>query len=111
MVLFYGLVFSLFTALAVIVADVAIKLAADRAALASPHMMLGTLLYLISAILWFFAMRHISLGQATVAYSMLTLIALFLIGWIGFGEPAGGREIAGLGCALAAMALMSNAQG
>ena len=108
--LFYGLVFSLFTALTVVIADVAIKLAADRESLTSPHMLLGAALYAASAILWFLAMRHISLGQAAVAYSMLTLIALFLIGWIGFGEPATAREIAGVVCALAAMALMSQPQ-
>ena len=111
MVLFYGMMFALFTALVVILGDVAIKLAADRASLASPHMVLGGLLYLVSAVLWFYAMRHITLGQAGVAYSMLTLIALFLIGWIGFGEPASGREIAGVGCALAAMALMCHVEG
>ena len=109
MVPFYGLMFALFTALVVIIGDIAIKMAADRAALVSPQMILGGLLYLVSAVLWFYAMRHITLGQAGVAYSMITLIALFLIGWVGFGEPATGREIAGVGCALAAMALMSHA--
>ena len=109
MVLFYGMMFTLITALAVIIGDVAIKLAADRGTLASPHMILGTMLYLISAVLWFFAMRYVSLGQAAVAYSMLTLIALFLIGWVGFGEPVSGREVAGLACALASMALMCHA--
>ena len=33
-------------------------------------------------------------------------LALFLIGCFGFGEPASGRELAGMACALAAMALM-----
>lgn len=110
MILFYGLMFSLMTALVVIIGDVSIKLAADRAALASPQMLLGAGLYLLSAILWFFALRYVSLGQAAVAYSMLTLIALFLVGWIGFGEPTGRRELVGIACALAAMALMSGAE-
>jgi undecaprenyl phosphate-alpha-L-ara4N flippase subunit ArnF len=101
------MLFSLFTALLVILGDVAIKMAADRAALTSTHMAFGMMLYVVSAILWFFAMRYISLGQAAVAYSMLTLIALFLIGAFAFDEPVGPREIAGIGCALMAMALMS----
>lgn len=110
MVLLYGLAFSLFTALVVILGDVAIKMAADRAALTSFHMGLGVTLYAVSAVLWFFAMRHVSLGQAAVAYSMLTLIALCLIGALGFDEPIGPREIAGILCALAAMGLMAQGQ-
>ncbi len=108
MILFYGLLFSLFTALVVIVGDVAIKIAADRATLTSVHMGVGMILYAASAVLWFFAMRYVSLGQAAVAYSMLTLIALFVIGAYGFDEPVGLREVAGMLCALAAMALMTH---
>ena len=110
MLLFHGLMFSLFTALVVIIGDVAIKVAADKAALYSPQMMLGMLLYAGSAVLWFFAMRYITLGQAAVAYSMLTLIALFLIGALAFEEPVSSRELMGVACALAAMALMSHAE-
>ncbi len=110
MILFYGLLFSLFTALVVILGDVAIKIAADRATLTSLHMGAGVALYAASAILWFFAMRHVSLGQAAVAYSMLTLIALCLIGVIAFGETIGPRELAGIACALAALALMAGTE-
>lgn len=110
MILFYGLLFSLLTAIVVIGGDVAIKLAADREAIKSPHMLVGTALYVASAVLWFFAMRYATLGQAAVAYSMLTLISLFLIGCVGFGEPAGRRELVGVAFAIAAMALMSNVE-
>ena len=110
MILFYGLLFSLFTAIVVILGDVAIKIAADRAALTSAHMGAGMVLYAASAVLWFFAMRYVSLGQAAVAYSMLTLIALFLIGAFAFDEPIGWRELAGVVCALAAMALMTHSE-
>ncbi len=110
MVLFYGLLFSLFTALVVILGDVAIKIAADRAALTSLHMAVGMALYAASAVLWFFAMRHVTLGQAAVAYSMLTLIALFIIGAFVFGEPIGKRELVGVVLALAAMAVMTHSE-
>lgn len=110
MALTYGLLFSLFTALVVILGDYAIKIAADRAALVSAPMYAGMALYAASAILWFFAMRHVSLGQAAVAYSMLTLIALFAMGALLFDEPVGKRELAGMLCALAAMVLMSQSE-
>ncbi len=110
MALYFGLMFSLFTALVVILGDYAIKIAADRAALTSAPMVLGVVLYALSAILWFFAMRHVSLGQAAVLYSMLTLVALFLIGALMFDEPVGKRELAGMVCALAAMILMTHGE-
>lgn len=106
MPVFYGLLFSFFTALIVIAGDIAIKISADRAILVSPSMALGIALYACSAICWYFAMRHVSLGQAAVAYSMLTLIALAIIGAVAFGEKIGAREIGGIAMAIGAMALM-----
>ncbi|MGI9388480.1 MAG: hypothetical protein ACR2O1_00350 [Boseongicola sp.] len=108
MSLFYGLVFSFFTSLIVIIGDVAVKTAADSTRLISPLMALGIVLYGGSAICWYFTMRHISLGQGAVAFSMLTLIALCLIGAFGFGERLGIREVLAMGCAISAIALMSD---
>ena len=102
-----GLGFITFTALIVIAGDFALKLAADKGLPAmSALVAVGVGLYAISALLWFAAMRHLSLGQAVVAYSMRTLIALALIGATMFGERLGLRECAGIGCALTAMVLM-----
>jgi undecaprenyl phosphate-alpha-L-ara4N flippase subunit ArnF len=102
-----GLGFITFTATVVIVGDYVLKLAADRGHGAfSVAVGLGVLLYAVSALLWFAAMRHLTLGQAGVAYSMLTLVALALIGALFFGERLGLRECAGIGCALTAMVLM-----
>ena len=53
-------------------------------------------------------MRHVTLAQAGVAYSMLTLVALAIIGAVSFDEPIGQREFVGLGLALAAMMVMSH---
>jgi undecaprenyl phosphate-alpha-L-ara4N flippase subunit ArnF len=104
----FGYGFALFTALFVIAGDVALKHAADGAMpLTSRHVIFGAAIYAASAILWYFAMRHITLAQAGVAYSMLTLIALAAIGALYFGEVLGAREYAGLGCACLAMVLMS----
>lgn len=108
MALTLGLLFSLLTALVVIAGDTLIKVAADGDSLTSPHMSAGVILYILSAVLWFYAMRHITLAQAAVAYSMLTLVALCVIGAIAFEEPIGSREILGIGFALAAMACMSH---
>ncbi len=103
----HGFGFIAVTALVVIAGDYLLKLAADRGLpVISALVVVGIVLYAISALLWFGAMRHLTLGMAGVAYSMLTLVALALIGAVMFGERLGLRECAGIGCALTAMLLM-----
>lgn len=104
-----GFLFSLLTALLVIFGDTLIKVAADKAVLSSKPMAGGILFYVASAICWYFAMRHMTLAQAAVAYSMLTLVALCLIGALVFDEPIRLRDAAGVALALAAMWLMTTA--
>lgn len=104
----FGFAFTLFTCLFVIVGDVVLKHAADhKMPLTSVHVLIGCLTYGASALFWYYAMRYISLGQAAVAYSMLTLILLAIIGVVKFGETLQWREYAGLACACMAMVLMS----
>jgi undecaprenyl phosphate-alpha-L-ara4N flippase subunit ArnF len=107
MSLSHGFLFSLLTALLVIFGDTFIKVAADKAVLSSKPMAAGVLLYACSAVCWYFAMRHMTLGQAAVAYSMFTLVALCLIGALVFGEPVRARDALGVSLALAAMWLMT----
>ncbi|MFK7878408.1 EamA family transporter [Roseobacter sp.] len=104
----FGYFFTFFTAMTVIIGDFAIKSAVDHGLpITSKHVILGIALYGFSAILWFYAMQHVTLAQAGVAYSMLTLIALAVLGAVYFGEPLHTREYLGLGCALLSMILMS----
>ncbi|MEL6409383.1 MAG: hypothetical protein AAGK67_12195 [Pseudomonadota bacterium] len=104
----FGYGFTLFTALIVIVGDFVIKTAADAGyTITSGYVLMGVLLYGASAICWFYAMQHVTLAQAGVAYSMLTLIALAIIGAVWFDEALHAREYAGLACALLSMLLMS----
>ena len=103
-----GLSFALLTGLVVIFGDVMIKIAADRSGPGVVGLLsLGCLIYAASAVLWFWAMRHTTLAQAGVAYSMFTLLALALIGAVWFKEALAMREWAGIGCALASMVLMA----
>jgi undecaprenyl phosphate-alpha-L-ara4N flippase subunit ArnF len=102
-----GFAFTLFTAAIVILGDFLIKLAADDGkTMFSVLVIVGCALYAISALLWFFALHHITLSQAGVAFSMFTLLALCAIGVIYFGEKLYLREYAGIGCALMAMVLL-----
>lgn len=104
----FGYGFAFLTALVVIAGDFVLKLAADgRMPLTSKHVIIGCALYAFSAVMWYYAMRHITLAQAGVAYSMLTLIALCVIGAVVFSETLYLREYLGIACALAAMVLLS----
>ena len=102
-----GYILTLACAGIVILGDALLKLAADKGhGLASAPLAVGCALYAVSAIAWFLAMRHISLAQAGVAYAMFSLLALCVIGNLFFGERITWREIAGIGCAVAAIFLM-----
>lgn len=102
-----GFSFALFTALIVILGDYLIKLAVDAGQkVTSPLVLTGCALYAVSALLWYFSLRHVTLAQAGVAYSMFTLLALCFIGAVSFGEQLYFREYAGIACALLAMVLM-----
>lgn len=98
---------ALFCALIVILGDTVLKAAAEKGeTLLSQPMLLGCLLYAVSAVAWFLSMRHISLTQGAIAYTMFSLIALAVIGALVFGERLQTRELAGIACALAAVVLM-----
>lgn len=103
----FGFGFTFLCALVVIAGDTMIKLAADGDKPVVCGLVLGGCgIYALSAILWFFAMQHVTLAQAGVAFSMLTLLALCAISALWFGEKLALREYAGIGCALLAMVLM-----
>lgn len=103
----FGFFFAFATAIVVIAGDMLLKIAADtRQPIWSNLVIGGCAIYALSAIFWFYAMRHVTLAQAGVAYSMLTLLALCGIGVIWFDERLYAREVLGIVCALAAMVLM-----
>ena len=103
----FGYAFAFFTALIVLFGDYLIKLAADGdMPVTSRLVMGGVVLYGASAMLWYVAVRHVTLAQAGVAFSMFSLLALCGLGVYAFGEKIGTREALGIGCALASMVLM-----
>ena len=103
----YGYAFALFTALVVLVGDYLIKVAADgEHPFTSRHVIGGVMLYGASALLWYFAMRHVTLAQAGVAFSMFSLLALCALGVFFFDETIHTREALGIGCAMLSMVLM-----
>ncbi len=107
MTLLIGLAFTATTALIVILGDYLIKTAVDDGHNAvSSLVLVGCALYAVSALMWFYALQHVTLSQAGVAFSMITLLALCALGVFRFEETLYLREYAGIGCALLAMFLM-----
>jgi undecaprenyl phosphate-alpha-L-ara4N flippase subunit ArnF len=106
-VLGYG--FVLACALIVILGDTLMKLGADRdAEVMSPYVGIGALLYALSALAWFFAMRHVTLTQGAVVYTMFSLLALCVIAALVFNERFGLREFTGIFAALMAVILLAD---
>ena len=102
-----GLTFTFCTAALVIFGDYLIKIAADRGhGVMSGLVMSGCILYAVSALMWFYALHHVTLSQAGVAYSMFTLLALCCIGVVAFGEVLYTREYIGIACALLSIVLL-----
>ena len=108
MPLLLGLLFALAAVVVDLAGDVVIKSAADKARFVSWATTAGVVIYALAGIFWYFTLRHIGLGQGAVFFSMLSLIVLVLTGVIWFGEGFGTRQVLGLGCAIAAMMLLSD---
>lgn len=105
--IYFGLGFTLVTALIVLAGDVALKVAAEEDhGLRSWHVLFGISMYAVSALCWFYAMKHVTLAQAAVAYSMLTLLALCAIGAFGFGERLVAKDVLGIAFALVSISLL-----
>lgn len=104
---FMGYSFALMPALITIYGDYHIKVAAQTSP--SPRsisFLIGATLYATGALTWFLSVRQITLAQAGVAYSMLTLLAICALGVIVFEEKLHLREMLGIACALLSMILM-----
>ncbi len=87
--------------------DYLIKLASIRGGIISTTFLGGAAMYVISAIGIMIAMQHMSLASVGVWYSMLTILAMASLGVIVFGESLTGREIMGIGFAIASVACMT----
>ncbi|MBX2880660.1 MAG: EamA family transporter [Granulosicoccus sp.] len=100
----YG--FALLTAITVLAGDYFIKVAADNSRFYSGSFLLGALLYALAAASWYGSMRFASLAQASVAFSMLSLVAVCAMAVIVFGETINRQEMLGIGLAMLSMLLM-----
>lgn len=79
-----------------------------RAGMSSAFFVIGTLLYGLSSIGWFYLMRSHSLTWIAVSYSAATLIFVALLGVIVFGETLRSQDVVAVGLALLAVLLINH---
>jgi drug/metabolite transporter (DMT)-like permease len=90
-------------------ADYFLKLASSKPTpWTSWQFVAGLLLYGSTAFGWLYVMKHMKLAVVGVVYTAAMLVLLALIGYFFFGEKLTLREWAGIGLALAAVALLSD---
>lgn len=105
-----GFLFSIFTAKIVLIGDTVIKQAADQNdTILSRHVLMGVVLYGMSALFLFASMPYLTLATAGVAFAMISLISMAIGSAVWFGEPLVARDLAVIGCDLGAMMLMMRA--
>ncbi len=91
-----------------LIGDYLLKLASARPApLATWQFAAGAIVYGSSAVGWVYAMKYMSLAGIGVAYSMLVIIFLAIMGMTLFDEKLAPREILGLTLACVSLGLMS----
>lgn len=71
------------------------------------YFIIGFFTYSITAIGWFFVMKHIKLSTLGVIYGVTTIVALTLIGTLIFKEHLNAYEILGLILGISSIFLLS----
>jgi drug/metabolite transporter (DMT)-like permease len=83
-------------AVLVVTGDYSLKLASlDSDALRNRWFVIGCVLYLLSAVGWVFALRHLKLATVGVVYALSTVLFLTLLG-VALGESLNRYEVAGI---------------
>ncbi len=91
-----------------IAGDYFLKRASVRAQpLLSADFLLGLALYASTAFAWVVLMRHLPLATIGVVYSVCMILMLTAMGVAFFGEVPSGREVIGIGLAIAALFLLA----
>jgi small multidrug resistance pump len=61
-----------------------------------PKFILGTVLYALTALGWFYIMKHIKLSTISVLFAVSSIIFLTFLGVVVFKERLNSREILGI---------------
>ncbi len=68
---------------------------------------LGLILYIFSAVGWFFVMKNVKLSTVGIVYGITTSILLVIIGIFYFKETLNAYELAGVGLGLISLILLT----
>jgi small multidrug resistance pump len=71
--------------------------------------LIGMVLYSITAVGWFYVMKHIKLGTLGLFYSLTTVILLLIVGAVFFKEELSGYDLLGIILGVASIIILSRA--
>ncbi len=74
----------------------------------SPFILGGLSCYAIGTVFWLMALRHLDLSLA-YPFVALSIVAVFTIGIVGFGEPANTAKVAGMGLIVLGLVVLTRA--
>jgi small multidrug resistance pump len=90
-----------------VVADYWLKRASNLAhPVRSIQFLSGITLYAVSAFGWVYVFRHFKLATISAFFSLVVVVSLAITGVVVFRESLSTAETVGLGCAVAALALL-----
>ena len=72
-----------------------------------PYFIIGLLIYALTAIGWFYVMKHLELNILGIFYSLTTVILLFIIGTLFFKEHVNNYELIGIVLGIISILLLS----
>jgi drug/metabolite transporter (DMT)-like permease len=103
-----GLSLAVFLSLVVVFGDYLIKIASLQSGFSGWYLLaIGAIVYALTAVGWFFVMRHAKLSTLGVIYGMTCIIALTLLSVFYFKETLNGFEIFGIILALISIVILA----
>ena len=96
---------ALFSVALVIWGDDFVKQAAVQKQLFGYSVLIAALLYSTSAPFWAYVLQTRSLAQMAIMYSSLTVVGLYLLGWLRYGEVPTGWQLAAAPTAILAVVM------
>lgn len=89
----------------IVLGDDFLKQAAVKKEYLSLLVIVGSLLYAVSAPLWVYVMQTKSLAQVGIMYTTLTLLGLYALGWLKYSEVPTGWQLVAIPVAILAAVL------
>lgn len=104
----FGVLIAIIASIIGVIGDYFINLAGEgKKYIEWKWFIIGFITYAMTAVGWFFAMKHVKLAHLGVVYLSTTMLGLVFIGYFLFNEKINFVEAVGIGLALTSLFLMA----